>query len=483
MKTLKNGFCVLLIIFSVVPLSLTAQNKEIPITTSSKEALDFLLKGRNKLENFEEPTAAVLFDKAIQKDPEFALAYLYRSQSGGGIVLFRQNLDKAVGLISKVSEGEKYEILYTQALADGNGLKRKEYLDRLLKLFPSDKRVQGIAGTYYYSITDFKNALIHFTKSASLDNKYAPSFNMIGYCQSALNNFKEAEKAFQTYIKLVPNSANGRDSYAELLLKMGKYDESIVQYKKALEFDATFSFSLIGMGNNFIFKGDYETARKYYKDYFDKTAAFSGKLAAMYWMAISFIYEGKVDKSISIFDEYRAMAVKENQITNAIMSYANQGLIFSEAGNPMEGYKCYQKAFDLIGKANLQEAVKENFNTYSLLWNYYALTAKGELDKAKAEAEKCKQKVESRKNPDEEMFLNSISAFFEIRKGNYDKAIEYFAKADREDPLNWYYNAVACNKKGDKQNASKLFEKVTKWNVNSLNLALVRNRAKEELKK
>jgi len=483
MKTLNNGFCILLIIYLFVPLCLMAQNKEITITTSSKEALDFLLKGRDKLENFEEADAAALFEKAIQKDPEFAMAYLYRSQSGGGFNVFRQNLDKAAGLISKVSEGEKYEILYFQALANGDGLKRKEYLDRLLKLFPSDKRVQGLAGIYYYSINDFNNALKHFTKSTELDNKYPPSFNMVGYCQSALNNFKEAEKSFQVYIKLSPKSPNGHDSYAELLLKMGKYDESIVQYKKALELDATFSFSLIGMGNNYIFKGDYEAARKYYQDYFNKTPSSSGKLIAIYWKAISFIYEGKIEKAISIFDEYRAMAEKENQMTNAIMAYANQGFIFSESGNPAEGYKYFGKAFDLIEKTNLQETVKANFNTYSMMWNYYTLTAKGELDKAKAEAEKCKQKVESRKNPDEEMFLNSIFAFFEIRKGNYDKAIEYFAKADTEDPLNWYYNGVACDKKGDKKNAIKLFEKVAKWNVNSLNLALVRNRATVELKK
>ena len=40
-----------------------------------------------------------------------------------------------------------------------------------------------------------------------------------------------------------------------------------------------------------------------------------------------------------------------------------------------------------------------------MMWNYYTLTAKGELDKAKTEVEKCKQIVESRKNPDEEMFF------------------------------------------------------------------------------
>ena len=49
--------------------------------------------------------------------------------------------------------------------------------------------------------------------------------------------------------------------------------------------------------------------------------------------------------------------------------------------------------------------------------------------------------------------------------------------------MNWYYSAMAHNKKGDQQNARKLFEKITQSNINSLNLALVRNRALEELNK
>jgi len=117
------------------------------------------------------------------------------------------------------------------------------------------------------------------------------------------------------------------------------------------------------------------------------------------------------------------------------------------------------------------------------LWRFYYLTASNELDKASAESEKCKAKIESRKNPGEKMAMNSLFALFELKKGNYDKAIQYFSEADTQDPLNWYYTAIAYNKKGDKQNALKLFEKVSKWNVNSLNLALVRKRAMDELKK
>src|ERR1035437_1998244 len=282
MKTFKISLF-LLVVYTIVPINLLAQSKEVPVTSSSKEALSLFLDGRAKSDDNEFVAAASLFDKAIQADPNFAMAYLYRAQSGGGYNIFRQKLD----------------IQYTQAYAEGNGQKQKELLDKLLMLFPSDKRVQFGAGAYYYNIKDFSNALKYLSKATELDKNYSSPYNMIGYCQSALDNYQEAEKAFQTYIKLLPDRGNPYDSYGELLLKMGKYDESIIQYKKAFEKDpVNFASSLNGIGDNYIFKGDYETARKYYQENYDKLPGTAGKLTSLFLKAISYVHEGKVNDAI-----------------------------------------------------------------------------------------------------------------------------------------------------------------------------------------
>lgn len=483
MKTLKLGLFVL-IVFLIVPLNLMAQNKEVPVTTSSSEALKLFLDGRDKFDNFEFTAATSLFDKAIKIDPNFAMAYYYRAQSGGGYTAYRQNIDKAVSLAGKVTEGEKLEIEFQQAYAAGNGQKQKELLDKLLVSFPSDKRINTSAGGYYYSINDFQNALKYYTKATEIDKNYAAAYNMIGYSQSALNNYQDAEKAFQMYIKLIPDKGAAYDSYGELLLKMGRYDESIAQYKNAVEKNPVEMASSLGkIGDNYIFKGDYESARRYYQDYFNKATVIDDKLYATFLKAISYIHEGKTVDAITAFEEYRSLAEKDNQAPQAIMCYANQEYVYSESGNPAEGMKLYNKAIDLLGKTKLPDVDKESMIAYSMSWYVYALISNGELDKAMSELEKYRQKVESRKNPGEEMNLNSMFGFFEVRKANYDKAIGYFAKASTENPWNWYYTAVAYNKKGDRQNAIKLFEKISKWNVNGLNLALVRKRAMGELMK
>lgn len=457
---------------------------EIPVTTTSKEALKFFIDGRDKFENFEFIEAASLFDRAIQTDSNFAMAYLYRSLSEDGPDISRQNLDKAVSLIDKVSDGEKNETRYYLAQAEDNGQKQKEYLDQLLLAYPSDKRVNMKAGQYYYNLNDYSTALIHYKKVTELDKDFASAYNRIGYCQSELNNYEEAEKAFQIYIKLIPDKANPYDSYAEFLLKTGKYDESIEQYKKAVEIDpVNFAASLYGIGNNYIFKGDYESARKYYQDYSDQASGINGKLGALHLIATSFVHEGKTENALKTFDEFRALAEKGNLATMVIFSYIDQASILRESGNPAEGLKYAEKAIDLAGKLPVSEPLRELLITITTTIHFDILAANNELDKAIAEAEKCRLRIESRNNPAEEKQLNSFLARLEIRIGNYDKALEYYNKAGFGDPLYWYYTAVAYKNLGEKQKALKLFEKITQCNDNSFSLALARKLVKEELEK
>ena len=131
MKAYHNLIVLILVLLLIIPYSLFAQ-KEMSITTSSKEALKLFFEGRDKVDNIERDAGFILLDKAIELDPDFAMAYIYR----GG----RRNTEKAVSLIDKVSEGEKHFILWFQAYYNSNGEEIKKQIDALLKLYPDDKR-------------------------------------------------------------------------------------------------------------------------------------------------------------------------------------------------------------------------------------------------------------------------------------------------------------------------------------------------------
>ncbi|MCJ7554943.1 MAG: tetratricopeptide repeat protein, partial [Ignavibacteriaceae bacterium] len=415
--------------------------KEVPITTNSDDALKSFLNGRDVFEKLKFPQAAELFDQAIAQDKNFAMAYLYRASSGGGYKIARENMSKAVELLDKVSEGEKHLILYNKTLFDNDGVNQKQELDSLLNLFPDDKRVQNLAGVYYYSIQDYPNALNHFKKAVAIDSNFAPSYNTLGYVNVSMENFAAAEESFKKYLELIPDEANPYDSYAELLLTQGRYDESIEQYNKAIQTDPEFVTALVGIGNNYIFKEDYNKARDYYQQYYDKSFNINQKLDALWWKAVSYIHEGNIVDAIKVFDERSKLAFENNFPTAGITGYRFSGWTLADNGNINEAEKYFNKAFDYIKSSEMSDADRKAYEIYVGLDRCYLQTLKKDIKGTEKNLDKLKQIVDKRQESTEIELLNFITGFLQFYKGNNDLALQYFQKIGEGNPYFWYWEA------------------------------------------
>jgi tetratricopeptide (TPR) repeat protein len=113
---------------------------KLPITTASEEARKEFLQGRDLNEKLLIQDSIAHFDKAISLDPNFAMAELSRALVSPTGKEFFEHLKKAVSLADKASPGEKLLILGTEAGANGNTAKQKEYLEQLIAAFPNDER-------------------------------------------------------------------------------------------------------------------------------------------------------------------------------------------------------------------------------------------------------------------------------------------------------------------------------------------------------
>lgn len=458
-----------------------AEGSEVQITTSSKEALSFFKEGRNFLENINNIKAAGLFDKAIEKDPDFALAHLYRFISYiGGNKIATEHLNKAVALAGKVTDGENDIIMYWKAANEGNELKQKVFVDKLLTSFPGDKRVQTLAGQFFYGQSNFKSALNHLQKATEIDGNYAPAYNMIGYSQINLKNNALAEKAFQKYISLLPDNPNPYDSYAELLMKEGKYDESIKQYKMAYSKDNTFFNALFGEGNNYALKGDFTMAREIYQQAFDKATNINTKLTALYWRSTSFVHEGKIDKAIETLEEQRKLAQSNDLATSEINNLNLQGFILTEAGMAEKGMTKFKEASNRVSTSMLSDEVKKNLSIQTDLNMCYSLAENNKLMEADNSLEKCRKEVMQRGNPTEIQLLHQTTGLIDMKKGNFKEAVANLEKSNLVDaPYTWYNLGVAYEMTGNKTEAAKFKNMAEKANVNGVGLAIVREKSKE----
>src|ERR1041384_11730 len=120
----------------------SSESGKIPVTTASEDARKEFLQGRDMPERLLAQDSLQHFDKAISLDPNFASAELGRANASQSAKEFFDHLKKAVQLSGKASEGERLLILANEAGANGDVVKQKELLDKLIALHPNDERAQ-----------------------------------------------------------------------------------------------------------------------------------------------------------------------------------------------------------------------------------------------------------------------------------------------------------------------------------------------------
>lgn len=475
----KPGQIILVAMLVCVPTVVLAQAAgQLTITTSSKDALALYERARDYVENVENESAQPLLDEAIQKDPAFAMAYALRAGAGGGFNIGRQNREKAMGLADKVSPGERHLIMAQQASADGNVPKIKEHLAELLKLHPNDKHVLYAAGNLTRAFDD-DQALQLFTQATKIDPAFAPPYNQIGYVHISKGDYTTAEQALKQYVTTRPDRPNPYDSYAELLLRMGRFDESIAQYNKALEKDPQFAASLTGIGHNYLFKGDYAKARETYKRFSDLAGTAPNRADAQFWAAVSYVHEGKSSEALAALDQQRAVATKDGLIPNAIGTHLDSARILSDSGKTADARKHLEQAWTMTEGSQVPARTKSNLQRQIVMARALVAAQAKDFSTAKAEADKAKALITPELPSVITEGYEGLLGMIALAQGDAKAALQHFKKADPEDVYTMFYTAEAMRIDGDAAGAGALYKKVATWNLNSLPYAMVRSKARK----
>jgi len=460
----------------VLPAIVNAQG-EIPITTKSDEARKIFMEARQLFDNIRFDEARELFSKAIEKDPDFALAHLYRSFTGTSTMDFQNHLKHAVTLAAKASEGERLLIESVQANVENNPVKAIQLLELLVQKFPNDKRAHSFLGGNYSGRDDDDKAIAEYEKATQIDKDYAPAYNSLGYAYYQKADYAKAEEAFKNYIRLVPSEANPYDSLADLYTKMGRHEEAIKNYEKSVELNPKFGFSQKKIGDNLVFMGKYDDGRAAYRKSVEMQTTPSGKLGDMAAAARSYVYEGNPQQALAEGEKVLQMATKEGLPEWQAGIHSTNCEIHIEMGSLDKAEQSLAECKKVVMGSELLPAFKENFAKGALFDEALIAAKRKDFAKAMAKADEYKAKIEAGKDPKEMENYHALLGRIHAEKGDYAKAIEHLKQANQENPYSLYLLAVAESKAGDKAKAAKLFKKAANWNEDSLDYAFVRPKA------
>jgi tetratricopeptide (TPR) repeat protein len=461
--------------------SAAASDGKIPITTKSEDARKEFLQGRDLSERLLGQDSLQHFDNAVALDPDFAAAELNRAINAPTAKEFFEHLNKAVSLADKASEGEKLLILATQAGANGEVVKQKEYLEKLVAVYANDERAHLNLGVFHFGQQEFPEAIEQLKKTTDLAPNHSPAYNMLGYSYRQVGDYGNAEQAFKKYVELIPNDPNPYDSYAELLLKMGRFDDSVAQYRKALSIDPHFVPSHFGISADLTYQGKPQEAQSELQQMADQ-ARNDGELRTAYFgMAVLAADSGNFDKAQQAMDKQYAVAEKKNDVAAMAGDLQAKGNISLAAQKYDAATQQFERSNQMVQDSSLSAEIKDN----AKLLHHFNLAAvaigKKDYSAAKTHAEEFRQGAEASKNPVQIRLAHELAGRIALAQKDYDKAISELEQANQQDPRNLYRLSQAYQAKGDTAKAKHFLTKAANFNsLPALNYAFIRTKVQKE---
>jgi tetratricopeptide (TPR) repeat protein/tRNA A-37 threonylcarbamoyl transferase component Bud32 len=397
------------------------------ITTSSPEAYKYYSEGRKYHLKGEERQSIPLMEKAIEIDPDFAMAYrsLAMSYYNLGFLSERQKyMQKALELSDRISDRERYRIqgdfYYSSEKTYDKAI---EAYNKLLELYPEDSIGNTNLGSVYLELEEWDKAIERYEVCRKIKSRFTALYGSLADAYRAKGMNEKATEVLEFYLNNVSDDAPIHQELAHDYIHQGKYDLALVEMDKALTLDPTHYLNFYYRGIIFHYKEDFTQAEEEYLKLLEQTEPRS-RYYARSGLAFLYLLQGRFEKT-------------KEQIKQGIESIKRLGIKWAESDR-----HCLL-AYTLIKSKNPREALKESteawktalqvenlsLQRWALLLKGYSYLELGSLDNAQKAAAELKEMTEKGINRKAIKYHRFLMGMIELKRENFSIAIGYFKDA------------------------------------------------------
>jgi serine/threonine protein kinase/tetratricopeptide (TPR) repeat protein len=279
------------------------------VTTDSMEAYNYFLRGREDFEKYYYNDARKFLERAVELDPEFALAHFYlaRSYAYLGNTAEMEVASENFKKYGKKLKGREGLFIEALLIRKKNPEKYHKILEDLAEKYPKWKRIYFELALFHEQTGGLDEAIALLNKALELDPNYGYALNQLAYEYSYKNEYDKALEYFRRYASVSPGDANPFDSMGETYFRMGKLDEAIEKFKEALEvkpdFGSDWKISYI-----YAVKRDYDEAMRWLDQFIDMAATDSLRAQGHLWKGYYYYLQGKLEQSLEEVDQAEQLA-------------------------------------------------------------------------------------------------------------------------------------------------------------------------------
>jgi tetratricopeptide (TPR) repeat protein len=430
-------------------------------TTHNPEAYRSYLEGIEYYRKYYVVQALDAFKRAAELDSNFAMAHYELARLVPNATERLREIERARELSSNLGQREKRYIKSLYASLHGDIEAAIREMELLVETYPDEKDAHLHLGSLY-ELIDEQRSIGYYRRAVEIDPLFKDAYNALAYLYQDLYEFDNAIWAITQYINLAPGESNPYDSRAEMYAQDGKLDQAIESYQKALAIDPEFHMSRAGLGHMYLFKRDYEEARKAYQVLVDADNP-RWRTAGRRYMVYVPRAQGRWEESTRILQDGIAADEQETgdykylgpifklysvALANCAVTW-EEGLAHTRSG--IDLFRRFDPAFPIGG-----------WEATELFWQLRG----GQITAAEADSSfaDLRAKVES-EHPLSLPALEWVGGNIAIEQDRYHEAIERFEEAvSTTKQWFWYYPLLESYLEvGRIEEAVKLAERLSRW--------------------
>jgi eukaryotic-like serine/threonine-protein kinase len=290
--------------------------------TDNEDAYDLYLRGRQAYRGRDSikgaQTAIDYYQKAIQKDQGFALAYT--GLADASLYMYAEQKDgiwaeKALGAAQRAEQlkddlPEVHFSLGSAYQATGKTSQAIAEMKRGLQLAPNSDQGYLRLGNVYLETGQKDDALAAFKKAIDVNPYYWVIHRDLGRTYYSIGENEKAAAEFAQVTQLQPDNAEGWSNVATADWSMGKLEESIPAYQKSIQLAPTY-LAYMNLGSVYTNLKQYPQAI----EALEKSVQLGPNQEDAYGnLADAYRYSGQKDKADATYDKAIALAFHDLQV-------------------------------------------------------------------------------------------------------------------------------------------------------------------------
>jgi serine/threonine protein kinase/Flp pilus assembly protein TadD len=396
------------------------------ITTSFPQAYRYFSEAEKFYYSGDYRKAIEIGKKAIEIDPEFAMAYYglawcywtmrYNSEA-------RKYFLMAIQFTDRISERERLRIQGDFYIQSGAHDKALEIYERMLELYPEDWIGNNSLGLIYNQQEEWDKGIERFEVNVKnkVENPY--SYENISFAYRAKGMYEKTEEILRDYLRNISDHFWIYWQLTITYLCQREFGLAMAEINKALSLSPDNPSNISLKGDVHIYREELDKAETEYRKLLEKDEAAHQRIGR-HDLANLFLLQGKFERAREQVKQGIKLAEQTGEKGWASGYYSASAYLHLKTGNFKQALAEYQRSWKTA-----VESGDRNAQIRALYWEGLTHLRLNSMDEALQTADKLKELIEQGMNKKIMRFYFNLMGNIELERKNFAQAIEYLESA------------------------------------------------------